>query len=245
MTVDHADEWRAALDDCAERLLADAEIVAPPIDVLHLAAALGFVVAVDDRQACRARHVQLPGFDGDGSPAILLRPEPRVERRQWAVAHEIGEHYAYEVCARLGVDPQDLAPGDRERTANALANRLLLPSSWFVRDGRACRWDLAALKGRYVTASYELIARRMLEADAPAIVTIVDHGRVSFRRSNLGGRVPGLSATEQDVWSRAHTTGVIHRRNDAHYRVRVWPIHEPDWKREIMRTEPVDDGNFA
>lgn len=245
MTVDQVDDWRRALDDCAEQLLAEAEIVEPPVDALRLAAALGFVVAIDDRQACRARHVQLPGFAGDGSPAILLRPEPRVERRQWAVAHEIGEHYAYEVCARLGVDPQDLAPGDRERTANALANRLLLPSSWFVRDGRACRWDLAALKARYVTASYELIARGMLEADAPAIVTILDHGRISFRSGNLGGRAPKVSKSEQDAWHQAHTTGLIYRRNDAQCRIDVWPIHEPEWKREIMRTEPVDGGDYV
>jgi hypothetical protein len=245
MTVDYADDWRTALDECAAQLLDEAGIVEPPIDALQLAAVLGFVVAVDDRQACRARHVQLPGYEGESSPAILLRPEPRVERRQWAVAHEIGEHYAYEVCARLGVDPQDLARGDRERTANALANRLLLPSPWFLRDGRAYRWDLGALKRRYVTASYELIARRMLEADAPAVVTIVDHGQISFRRNNFGGRAAGLSAGERETWHRAHTTGMIHRRNDLQYRVGVWPIHEPEWKREIMRTEPVAADEFA
>ncbi|MEA1952135.1 MAG: ImmA/IrrE family metallo-endopeptidase, partial [Planctomycetota bacterium] len=74
-------------------------------------------------------------------PSILLRPDPRAERRQWAVAHEIGEHVAWRVFGRLGVDPREAGPDSRESVANQLAGRLLLPGEWFEADAVACGWD--------------------------------------------------------------------------------------------------------
>ncbi len=235
---DTPEAWRDALDARAEQLLATAGVVEPPIDMLRVAATLGFVVAIDRRLAVRARHVQLSAAADDGTgAAILLQPEPRVERRHWAVAHEIGEHYAYAVFAELGLDSEVLHAAVRERTANALANRLLLPSSWFFADGRLCDWDLARLKRRYVTASYELIARRSLEAEAPAIVTIFDQGKLTLRRGTATARVPRLTEIERIVWLKSATNGRPREHVDHRCRVRVWPIHEPQWKREIMRTE--------
>ena len=106
---------------------------------------------------------------GPSRATILLRPEPRFERRQWAVAHEIGEHVACRVFALWGVDPRETQANAREHVANNLAGRLLLPTAWFAADAVACGWDLLGLKARYRTASHELIARRMLECRPPVI----------------------------------------------------------------------------
>lgn len=242
------DDWTAALDDCVAELLAEASVAEPPVDALHIAAKLGFVVALDVRQACRARYARLNGGDTSQSSAIMLRPEPRRERRQWAVAHEIGERYAHAVFARLNLGANDAPIGTREHVANALANRLLLPSPWFVAEGERCRWDLAILKQRFRTASYELIARRMLDADGPAVVTIFDHGTVSFRRNNAGLRVAGLSQKEREAWHAAHYDNEIVECRDHGMWIRAWPIHEPNWKREIVRTEPmtkIDDDAYT
>lgn len=234
-------DWRRALDAAARRILDRCEVVAPPVDALALAAALGYVVATDARQQSRGRCARLWGGAEYDAAAILLRPEPRGERRQWAVAHEIGEQHAHEVFDELGLAGDESHAGTREQTANELANRLLLPTAWFLRDGRRLDWDLVRLKRRYATASYELIARRMLDADVPAIVTILDHGSVRFRGSNLPGRVPGLSRREQAAWSMAHESSRTHQTVDRVARVRAWPIHEPHWKREIVRTDPAPD----
>jgi len=178
-------EWTTALNECVADRLAENGVVGPPVDVLCLAARLGFLVVYDDRMDGRARRVQLHGYASDSATTILIRPEPRSERIQWSVAHEIGEHFVFDVWRRLGVEPDDLPPSERERTANALANRLLLPSPWFDDFGRECDWNLMELKSRFATASFELIARRMLEVDdVPAIVTIVDRQRLSFRRGH-------------------------------------------------------------
>ena len=135
------------------------------------------------------------------APTILLRSDPRGERRHWAVAHEIGEFAAYRVFTQWGVDVREVAPRAREEVANRLAGRLLLPTAWFLADAASGGWDLLALKSQYATASHELIARRMLECPPPVIVTIFDHRAVSFRRSNVPGQVPPPSAAE---WPVAH-----------------------------------------
>ncbi len=233
-----AEELCAGLDAVAAEVLDEAGIERPPIDALLVAEALKITVAFDDRQRGRARYVRLRGPRGNRSkPSILLRPEPRPERRQWAVAHEIGEHVAWRVFGRLGVDPGETGPDARESVANQLAGRLLLPGLWFEADAVARGWDLLALKSRYPTASHELIGRRMLEFSPPVIITVFDHGRVSFRRSNLPGRVPAPSDQELDCWRCVHRRNRPWRGEAGAQTVFGWPIHEEDWQREILRTE--------
>lgn len=232
------EELAAGVDCVAEELLKQAGIAKPPVDALAVARRLGIVVAWDDRQSGRARYVRLNDrWSGRTMPTILLRPDPRFERRQWAVAHEIGEHTAYRVFACWGVDPRETVPGAREQVANQLAGRLLLPTTWFERDAAACDWDLLAIKTHYGTASHELIARRMLECRLPVVISIFDHGQLSFRRSNLPGRVPPPSATEMACRRYANRRRCGCRIRDGAATVQSWPIHEDGWQREILRTE--------
>jgi len=232
------EELADALDAVAAEVLAAAGVEGPPVDAFAVARALGVTVAEDDRQRGRARFVRLKGRGGSAPRAtILLRPEPRPERRQWAVAHEIAEHAAYRLFELLSVDPREADPGARERTANQLAGRLLLPAAWFGEDGPALDWDLPELKTRYGTASHELIARRMLDFPPPVVITIYDHAGITLRRSNVFGRVPPPSAREIECWRRTHETALAHQTTDGTRTVQAWPVHEEGWRREIVRTE--------
>jgi hypothetical protein len=233
-----SDDLSGALDTVAMDVLDRAGIDRPPVDAIQLARRLGITVAVDDRQRGRARYVRHRGIRGrKPRPTILLRPEPRRERRHWAVAHEIGEHVAYQVFRLLLVDPREAAPNARERVATYLASRLLLPGAWFADDACECRWDLVSLKSRYTTASHELIARRMLDLGPPVIISIFDLGQLSFRGSNVPGQVPPPSCGEMACWRRAHTRNLAEESADGPRKIQAWPVHEPDWKREILRTE--------
>ncbi|HLA85050.1 MAG TPA: ImmA/IrrE family metallo-endopeptidase [Thermoguttaceae bacterium] len=232
------EELSAALDRVADDALAEAGIDGPPVDALTVAQRLGIAVAWDADQSGRGRCARLRGHPGRAlRPAILLRPDPRAEREHWAIAHEIGEHRAHRVFAALSVDPAEAPTGARETIANRLAGRLLVPRGWVLRDVAECGWDLAELKLRYASASHELIARRMLEFPPPVIVTIFDHGRITLRQSNVPGRTPPLSEAEHQCWRQAHDSGQPSRESGEMIEVRGWPIHEPDWQREILRTE--------
>ncbi len=221
----------------AEEILQEAGVEYLPIDAMHVAQRLGITVAWDQRQEGRARYVRLSSRSGPPKATILLKPDPRFERRQWAVAHEIGEHAAYRVFARWGVDPRETQSNARELVANNLAGRLLLPTVWFAADAAACRWDLLELKARYITASHELIARRMLECRPAVIISIFDQQRLSFRRGNLPGPTPPPQPDEMECWREVHRRCCPFQAGPSYRRVCGWPVHEEGWKREILRME--------
>ncbi|MCR4412064.1 MAG: ImmA/IrrE family metallo-endopeptidase [Thermoguttaceae bacterium] len=233
-----ADEWAAALDAVAAEALAQSRCDGPPVNALAVARALGMTVISDAGQPGRGRYVRLRASGGRAPrPTIFLRPEARDERIHWAAAHEIGEHMAARVFVLLGMDFREVHPRAREDAANQFAGRLLLPTTWFAADAAACGWDLAVLKSRYATASHELIARRMLEFPRPAVISIFDQGRLYFRRGNLPGRTPPLSPPERALWREVHQLARPRAASAGPHTIRGWPIHEPGWKREILRVE--------
>jgi hypothetical protein len=233
-------ELTGVLDETVAAILRRAGVKRPPVNAVELARRSGYPVLWDDHQSGRARVAAVRGGPGRRPrPAIFLRREPRPERIQWAVAHEIGEQLTAEVFLRLHIEPAE-AIDSREQIASALATRLLLPGDWFARDAADFDFDLAQLKARYATASHELVARRMLDLPTPVLITIFDHGKLEFRRWNQPRRPPSLSRTEQRLWQCAHESGQG-MRHSGPPRVDVWPIHEPGWKREILRLELESD----
>lgn len=238
-----AEELAAALDACAAEVLREAEVAKPPVDAVLVAERLGLLITHNSALACRGRLVELADPRGGVATqgTIVVGPAERPERLQWAVAHEIGESVAYRVFGALGVRGGDAGENARECVANHLASCLLLPRDWFAADGERLRWDLSALKLRYATASHELIARRMLEMSVPIVVTLFDQGRVRWRRTNTGSRPRELTREESQAWKVAHNTGTICQldcdpEKSGLETTTAWPVHEPDWKREIVRS---------
>jgi hypothetical protein len=230
-------ELSKALDSVAAEAVASLARAEPPVDALQLACDLGLQVAWDANQAGRGRVVRLRSFTDHAERAsILVRPEERRERLQWAVAHELGELCSAQVFDLLAVDPREAPPGAREMIANQMAGRLLLPRRWFLEAATSCGWDLAELKSRFGTASHELIARRMLDFAPLVTITIFDHGQRTFRRANTPIRAPSLIRIEAEAWRDAHELGHRAIRSNSMCRVQAWPVHEPGWKREILRT---------
>jgi Zn-dependent peptidase ImmA (M78 family) len=234
------EELAAALDDVAGDLLVAAGVERPPVDAFTVAQALGIDIAWDDRQTGRARIVALHEDQRAPRTSILLRRDPREERRHWAVAHEIGEAAAHRVFAQLGVDPREAPPAAREDVANRLAGRLLLPTAWLRRSAVASGWDIAAVKQQFVHASHELVARRLLELEVPVIITVFDQNRIAWRRSNVPGRVPKLTPLEAQCQALVHATAAAATVEEAGQSVQGWAIHEPDWQREILRMEVIE-----
>jgi hypothetical protein len=226
--------WKSfarSLDHQVMRVLEKAEIHEPPVDPIRLARRLGIGVVLDAAQEPRGRQARIAG-----RPSIFVRPDDRPERLHWAVAHELGEALAHELFERSGIEPAAVDPPSRERGANLAAARILLPPAWFPGDVAGLAGDLLSLKRRYKTASHELIALRMLDLDPPAVVTIFDQGRQTRRRGNFAARVPPLDRLEQDCWLTVRRFGRSHEISNDGRRIQGWPIHEPHWQREILRT---------
>lgn len=226
--------WLAILDEIVDDLLIQGGPVAPPVDAIRIAQRLGIALAADVSQLGRARQKRL----GDQS-VILVRPDNRPERLQWAVAHELGEIFAHRVSDQFREqgDIDDLPL--REEVANRFASRLLLPSRWFDDDARRCHGDLPTLKEIYRTASHESIAWRLLDLDDSTVITICDQGNVSARRGNFS--CPNrLHPIEKAAWEEAHKRNRPSCREEESVRIQCWPIHELNWKREILCTTCKD-----
>lgn len=226
------DEVTTVVDRLVEELLAAAGVVQPPVDVIQLAQRhLGLEVCLDRKQPGRGR-AQRAG----GGRQIFLRPEQREERHQWTVAHEIGEHLRAKLFERLGAAPGEAPPMTGESVANLFAYRLLVPTCWFAADAPSFDYALPDLKQRYKTASHEVIAWRLLDLPEPCVITIVDNEHVSRRRSNAWPVTGQLAAAEKACLEYVHNYSRARRVSADGWTVHGWPVHEPDWRREILRS---------
>ena len=244
------EKFAAALDRCAEDALWEAGVDQPPVDAFTLAQRLGIEVAGDSNLRGRARFLRPRPLRRSETPraAILLGPEPRRERRHWAVAHEVGESIAQRVFDLVGLHPSEAPALSRERVANALAGRLLAPKRWLRGVHRDAEGDLTQIKQTFVTASHELLVRRLLEViEAPIVVTLYDQNQLVWRRWNRPGSPPPCSPEETNCQRAAHQdaqtmTAAVGFSDDGPFGIpgmgiRCWPVHEPAWKREITISE--------
>jgi predicted transcriptional regulator len=226
------EEVVAAVDAAVAQLLETAHWEGPPVDAIVLAQRhLGMIVCLDRRQQQRGRAQRAAG-----RKQIFLRPEPSQERHQWTVAHEIGEHVKADLLRRLGLAPEYVRAMSGESLANLFAHRLLVPTCWFAGDAPRHGYDLAELKQRYSTASHEVIAWRFLDLSDPCIVTVVDNDHVHRRRSNAWPTRRELTPAElacQRSVSRSGRPRVVQENG---WTVQGWPVHQSDWKREILRS---------
>jgi Zn-dependent peptidase ImmA (M78 family) len=226
------DDVVAVIDQLVDELLDAAKIANPPVDCIDLAQRhLGMVICLDKRQVQRGRAQRTAG-----KQQIYLRPEDRLERHQWTVAHEIGEHIKVELLQRLGLDPSETRGMTGESLANLFSYRLLVPTRWFAADARDLDYDLLALKKRYATASHEVIAFRFLDLPDPCIVTVIDNEHIHRRRSNAWPTKKQLAPVEQKCQRLVHETGRPKLLRARGWTVQGWPVHTPEWKREILRS---------
>ena len=219
------DEVVAVIDRLVAEVLEKAGVQGPPIDALVLAQHhLGLTVGHERRPSQRGRA------------RVGLQSEPTVEQQQWFAAQEIGAHFKPTVLERLGIELQEARALMGESLTNLFATRLLLPSDWFATDAATADYDVPQLKERYHTASYEAVALRLLDLPEPCIITILDNDHIHRRRSNAWNVRRELSPPERacqryvNHYSRPKVV-----REDG-WTVQGWPVHQSDWKREILRS---------
>jgi hypothetical protein len=237
--MDTREEWASAIDRVVTEVLASVRGEAPPVDAFAVAG-LGIEVLLDRGQAARGRQKRVLGRG-----TIFVRPDPRPERLQWAVAHEVGEQMAYRAFRELGVSSDEVSPPTRERAANCIAARLLMPTAWFEADAAECGYDLLELKRRYRTASHEAIALRLLDLPDAMLLSVFDHNRLSWRRSNVAVRAPRLHPEERRCQEQVHRSNRAETIDAAALVIHGWPVHETGWKREILRTTAAYDLDFG
>jgi Zn-dependent peptidase ImmA (M78 family) len=231
------EEVLEAIDREVVELLEAAGLQEPPVDAIALAQRhLGMVVCLDRRQPQRGRAQRSAGHR-----QIYLRPEPSEERHQWTVAHEIGEHQKAALLKRLRITPEQTRAMTGESVANLFAHRLLVPTCWFAADASSSEYDLLELKKRYRTASHEVIVLRFLDLPQSCIITIVDNDYIHRRRSNAWPVRRELEPVERQCQRYVNHYSRPRVVQDQGWTVQGWPVHQADWKREILRSVVNED----
>ena len=210
------------LDRVVGDLLAKCGIKHPPVDPKKIADKLGLVYSEADLEGRRGQS-----YRRQGRQHVDVHRRDRPERINFALAHEIVE---LELKKVLG-DPREC-----HRRASLGASFLLMPARWFREECLNTEFDIRELKKLFSTASWEAIALRTLNF-SEAIITILDEGRVTRRKSSYPFYVPRkLSEEEAEVSERVFRTGKYERKPFSSCEVVGYPVFEEDHRRVILRT---------
>jgi hypothetical protein len=216
------EEIHAAVDRAIEEMLSDAALQAPPVDALVLARRLG--IAVELRPKAKVKK------------DFLTPSNATPEAKQWLAAQAIGEHLKPSLLQRLGIPPEQKRLLRGESLATLVASHLLLPAAWFGDDARELEYDVLALRKRYATVAADVIAWRLLDLPVPCIITIVDNDHVQRRRSNAWCVRRELEAPERECQRYVNHFSRPRVVCANGWTVQGWPVHQSDWKREILRS---------
>jgi len=193
------------VEDVAERLL-DAAEMEGPTHPWRVAVRFGFDV-----------RIGLPRMPATVLGRVIVVPDHRVERRGFAVLHELA-HVAL----------RTMRVRDTEARVDAVASAVLLPRASFTRDVARLGSDVHALKVVHPFASHEAIARRLVQLGLAA-VTVHDRGPRGVRCRRVGARrtPPTL---ERALVLEAHASGEVVGPPE----VRAYPVRDGAWSRVIV-----------
>ncbi|MCZ2344303.1 MAG: hypothetical protein LC104_21295 [Bacteroidales bacterium] len=170
---------------------------------------------------------------------IVLRIEQSDAGQNAVCARACARELLPEILRRLGVVPGTETRSGQNQLLGLIVPRLLLPTRWFSRDARKAGFDLMRLKEHYPTASYEMIAARMLDiAEDPLIIAVIDDGIVASRRGNLAAAGKKLTAAEQLCLEQIREQGEPQTTRQAGWTVQGWPIPDGPFSRIILRAVP-------
>lgn len=224
------EEVTEAVDAIVEGLLEAAGVHAPPVNALKLARDhLGIQVVIEEGAKRSARRVR-------DEVRLVLDPGMGEEARQWLAAQAIGSHFKPELLRRLDLAGEAARGMMGESAGSLFGPRVLAPTVWFAREASNLGYDLPALKEKFSTAKMEVLAWRLLDLDEPCIITLVENGSVQRRRSNARQVNKSLSPAEKQCQEYVHAYSRPHVVSEDGWTVQGWPLHEVDWKRELLRS---------
>ncbi len=102
---------------------------------------------------------------------------------------------------------------------------------------------MAELQVRYPGVAADVIAWRLLDLPAPCIITVLDNGAVTRRRCNVRYVPRDLAPAERECQRYVHHYSRPRVVRADGWTVQGWPVHQPDWKREILRSVVDAEGD--
>jgi hypothetical protein len=219
------------LDNLVQEFMAKASLHQPPIDA----------DALINGKAWQLLELEAPSIPSKKTVQVFDPKEAGSSdvKKQWLAAQTLASSLQKEAKIRWEkLNGNQTAFGIS--FINLIAQRILVPTHWLKSLALSLDYDLIELKRIFKTAAYEIIALRMLDLDNPCIITIVDNGHIFKRKSNCCNPPKTLSDTEAMVLNYVHENSRPKKVNDQGWQVAGWPVHQLDWRREILRSIPPE-----
>lgn len=219
------------LDNLVQEFLTLASFHQPPIDADALLNAKAWqLLGLDAPSPHSKKSVQV--FDPKESESAEVK-------KQWLAAQTLASSLQNEAKARWEKS-NDTQASHGISFINLIAQRILVPTHWLKTLALSVDYDLLELKRIFKTPAYEVLALRLLDLHNPCIITIVDNGHIFKRKSNCCIPAKTLSPTEAMVLNYVHENSRPKKVNDQGWQVSGWPVHQLDWRREILRSIPPE-----
>ena len=228
-----------AIDRLVAALLERAGVNAPPVNALviaedHLGIPVEYVEPEEDE---RGRPKPASRRHGGG---IVLSPHMTDEQQHAAAAQGIARTLLEDLLRKL-----DIVPGTESKQAAAhfrglIASRLLVPTRMFRTALRECKYDVPALHAVFPTASFEVVAMRLLDLDQPCVIAVVDDMVVAVRRGNAMPASKKLEEAEQECLRRVMEQDLPNTARTGGWTAHGWPVPNRPFRRVVLRAVPDD-----
>ncbi len=194
-------------------------------------------------------HSPAPGGARPRTPAprdrrrgfgLVLTPDMTPTQRQKVAAESIARGLVPAVLHKLGLPPDAANRSFATHLCGLIVPRLLIPTRLLRSALRVQKFDVAALGQAFATATTEAVALRLLDLEEPCVVSIVDDGVVTVRRSNRPSVGRKLEPAEQLCHDRVAELELPHRVRQGGWSVTGWFVPDRPFRRILLRATPDD-----
>ena len=229
-------DLHSAIDRVVGSYLESMRLFQPPVDWVELALS---IPGIQRETAHEATGLSRKRAASKGK--LLLGDSLKEESRQRLAAQAIAHFLLPRVGDILGAESGEKLPAGWVR---ALVDRLMVPPLWFRDIWRNVEGDFAKVLTRFAFTPMELVAQRLLDSAEPTVLSIIDHGTLAHRASNgpRAGKV--LWPVEKECREYVAHFSRARRISQGGMTVWGWPIHQSDWKKEVLRTVLSEDGDL-
>ena len=235
------EELYDAVDRAVIKLLEAGRVLQPPVPAVRLIQDLFRYTIREDDEADES-----PKQYGDRPKPrprpgeLVFLPTQSETARQSLAARAIAKEMVPDILKTLGVVVGTEQKSATNQLVGLIAPRLLLPTKWFAVAARKANNDLLKLREAFEPTAYEWIAARLLELEDPCVMSIVDDGAVSSRKSNFAQINRKLTEAEERCAAKVQESEEPQTVRYDGWTSRGWPIPSGPFNRIILRSTPDD-----
>jgi predicted transcriptional regulator len=213
----------------------------PPVDAIALVRSeFGYAIRHEDEDDTEPRRYGDRPRRRPRNRELVFLPNHSDTAQQSLAARACAKELIPTILGQLGVVPGTEQKSAHGQLVGLIAPRLVLPTCWFATAARKANHDLLRLRETFDSVAYEWIGLRLLDLEDPCVISVVDDGSVTTRRSNFAQLGKKLTPAEQTCVEKVQSSEDPQTVRRDGWSARGWPIPTGPFNRIILRAVPDD-----